>query len=76
MQIAVIGTGYVGLVAGAAFADFGNDVICVDVDKDKIARMTFGCARRCTTPCEESMLWRSSPNGTNIVVPIFNASNP
>ncbi len=32
MNIAVIGTGYVGLVTGAGLADFGNDVICVDID--------------------------------------------
>lgn len=42
MQLAVIGTGYVGLVAGAGFADFGNDVACVDVDADKIARLLRG----------------------------------
>ena len=37
MKIAVIGTGYVGLVTGTCFADSGNDVICVDKDVDKIA---------------------------------------
>jgi UDPglucose 6-dehydrogenase len=42
MQIAVIGTGYVGLVTGACFAEFGTSVTCVDVDADKIARLNDG----------------------------------
>jgi len=42
MQIAVIGTGYVGLVTGACFAEFGVDVTCVDKDADKIARLNAG----------------------------------
>ena len=42
MNIAVVGTGYVGLVAGAGFSDFGNDVVCADVDADKIARLLQG----------------------------------
>lgn len=42
MQIAVIGTGYVGLVTGACFAEFGVDVTCVDVDAEKISRLTDG----------------------------------
>src|SRR6185436_10255270 len=42
MQLAVVGTGYVGLVAGAGFSDFGNDVACVDVDEGKIARLLKG----------------------------------
>ena len=37
MKIAVIGTGYVGLVVGACFAETGNDVICVDKDRQKVA---------------------------------------
>lgn len=42
MHLTVIGTGYVGLVAGAGFSDFGNDVACVDVDAAKIARLERG----------------------------------
>ena len=39
MRVAMIGTGYVGLVSGACFADFGHEVICVDKDKGKIAAL-------------------------------------
>jgi UDPglucose 6-dehydrogenase len=42
MHIAVIGSGYVGLVTGACFAEFGVDVTCVDVDAAKIARLSQG----------------------------------
>jgi UDPglucose 6-dehydrogenase len=42
MQIAVIGTGYVGLVTGAGLADFGNDVTCVDIDVKKIEALRQG----------------------------------
>lgn len=42
MHIAVIGSGYVGLVTGACFAEFGVDVTCVDVDAEKIAHLARG----------------------------------
>jgi UDPglucose 6-dehydrogenase len=42
MRIAMIGTGYVGLVSGACFSEFGVDVVCVDKDADKIARLKRG----------------------------------
>ncbi len=42
MKVTVIGTGYVGLVAGACLAETGNDVICADIDEGKIARLKAG----------------------------------
>ena len=42
MRIAVVGTGYVGLVGGTCFAESGNDVICVDNNQDKLAKLRAG----------------------------------
>ena len=42
MKITVFGTGYVGLVTGVCFADLGYDVLCVDVNADKIAMLKEG----------------------------------
>ena len=42
MKIAVVGTGYVGLVTGTCFAETGNQVICVDIDKNKVDKLSSG----------------------------------
>lgn len=42
MKIAMVGSGYVGLVSGACFADFGHDVVCIDKDEKKIAALEDG----------------------------------
>jgi UDPglucose 6-dehydrogenase len=42
MKISIFGTGYVGLVTGACMADVGNDVVCVDIDAAKVARLDAG----------------------------------
>ncbi len=41
-KICVVGTGYVGLVTGTCFADLGNDVICLDVDHERIDKLKNG----------------------------------
>ena len=42
MKIAVVGTGYVGLVTGTCFAETGNTVTCIDIDKEKVAKLSGG----------------------------------
>ena len=42
MKIAVVGTGYVGLVSGTCFAEQGNNVICVDNNENKVQRLQAG----------------------------------
>ena len=53
MKVCVVGTGYVGLVAGTCFAESGNDVVCVDVDERKIAALREGRCRS-TSPASRS----------------------
>jgi UDPglucose 6-dehydrogenase len=45
MRIVMIGAGYVGLVSGACFADFGHDVTCIDKDADRVAAL-----KQCPSP--------------------------
>ena len=42
MKIAVVGTGYVGLVTGTCLAESGNEVVCIDKDPDKVATLDAG----------------------------------
>ena len=42
MQLAFIGTGYVGLVSGTCFAESGNRVTCIDIDAEKVKRLRSG----------------------------------
>ena len=42
MKIAIVGTGYVGLVTGACFAEMGNHVVCVDIDEKKLQDLRNG----------------------------------
>ena len=42
MKIAIVGTGYVGLVSGTCFSEMGVDVACVDVDKNKVQNLQNG----------------------------------
>ena len=51
MRIAVVGSGYVGLVAGACFADLGHDVILVDNDQRKLEALQNGQVRFMRTFC-------------------------
>src|SRR5690242_14933176 len=42
MKVAVVGTGYVGLVTGVGFAELGNTVTCIDIDAERIAQLRRG----------------------------------
>jgi UDPglucose 6-dehydrogenase len=55
-KIVVSGTGYVGLVTGTCFADLGNEVVCIDVDKEKIKRLKDGVAPIYEPGLEEMIL--------------------
>lgn len=62
MKLTVIGTGYVGLTAGLCFADFGNDVVCMDTDQEKIDRLIRGSCP-IYEPGIESLIQRNIESG-------------
>ena len=59
MKICVIGTGYVGLVAGTCLADMGNEVICVDNDLEKLKKGLFLFMNRVWKNLLKQMLWKA-----------------
>ena len=61
MKIAVVGTGYVGLVVGACFAENGNDVVCVDKDAAKVRALQRGQDSRSTSRASRSWSGATAP---------------
>ena len=73
MKLAVVGTGYVGLVTGTCFAEMGNDVICVDNDKKKIDLLNSGKIHIWEPGLEEMVIRNSKEGRLNFTSDIKNA---
>lgn len=73
MRLAVIGTGYVGLVAGTCFADTGNQVLCVDINAEKVAKLSAGESIIYEPGLEEVMLKNIQEKRLSFTVDIKNA---
>ena len=68
MKIAVVGTGYVGLVTGTCFAETGNEVICIDIDKSKVDKLSSGQIT-IYEPGLEKIFLRNQKEGKQISIP-------
>ena len=73
MNIAIVGTGYVGLVSGTCFAETGNNVICIDIDPKKIDTLKNG-ETPIYEPGLEALLKRNIKEGKNPYLPIVESS--
>ena len=75
MRVAMIGVGYVGLVSGACFSEFGVDVICVDEDRVKINQLQAGEMRELRREAEERRA-RATKSDTAEAAPVGGVLDP
>ncbi len=76
MKIAVIGTGYVGLVTGTCFADSGNEVHCVDIDAEKVAALSRGVVPIYEPGLEEMVQYNHSAGRLSFTTDLASAVKP
>ena len=66
MKVTIFGSGYVGLVTGACLADAGNDVLCVDIDPERIERLTGATFRSTNRGWKRWFAAIPRPDGSNL----------